>query len=221
MANISDATGIISFSPTFFKDHFEIICNWLRNAITDGDYGITNIGNDFDVDDSTELPSDFPNLTFSASGRWSWNNSLKENGLGLTQSLMKCMYDSGEVIKISFTDYEPSDGAFYSEKGEVSVSEKSIEPFGDKYKEVYKVLEDVTLPMDAKTLYELGFEEGYDISNPSDFDVVKDAFDELNFSEEQQTKLFEIIEAKEGNIVLEKNIDYEEHFLDLLEECPF
>lgn len=219
MANISDATGIISFSPTFFKDQYGIIYDWISSAITDGDYGITNIGNDFD--DSAGLPSDFPNLTFAASGRWSWNNSLKENGLGLTQALMKLMYDSGEVIKISFTDYEPSDGAFYSEKGEIFVSEKSIEPFGDKYKEVYKVLEDVTLPMDTKTLYELGFEEGYDISNPSDFDVVKDAFDELNFSEEQQTKLFEIIEAKEGNIVLEKNLDYEEHFLDLLEECPF
>lgn len=125
MANVSYATGNISFSEKFSNKYRQLLIDWGSNRNFDF-YDF----DDLEIVDGLKDGGEF-SLDFTGSGRWNWENNLKwlitddpnyvDTVSEYQKELVQASYQEKEEIEIVFTDYEPGAGFIVDQAGTLNV----------------------------------------------------------------------------------------------------
>ena len=166
MANISNANGTIRFSKDFARKYGDKIKEWISAAGNNHGYGIDYI--------SDYIPGQ-TEYSFSGSGRWTFDSTLRDWGLATYDSksarsediLRPALIESKGSVEIEFTDYEPGCEVLYSETVRITADESMIET--GKY-QVEVIAEDDEISYTHRSRIERGLENGYDLRNSGDLE---------------------------------------------------
>ena len=125
MANVSYATGWLSFSEEFSNKHRQLLIDWVNNR----KFNYYDF-DELEIIDGLKEGEEFT-LDFTGSGRWNWENNLKwlisdnpdyiDEVSEYEKKLMKFLYQEDEQIEIGFTDYESGEGFIVDQAGTLSM----------------------------------------------------------------------------------------------------
>lgn len=209
MANMSSANGTFEFDKDFYRDNQKLIEKYFQKAVLGGFYGI-------DIVESTNSPI----FKFTASGRWSMQNTLpwaltpvcfskeelnniEQEQVDLFEALYKQLIESGTRIKFEYNDEESGVGFLVHDTATVVPNEAWQQ---DKGQDCFLVkdYQSKDLGFNDKNVIVKDYEDGYDMGNEEDVEYLKQ--DYLNDWYQQQDDNFKAEHSLEDVIEALKDL---------------